>query len=515
MGKRSDVDVASRLHGDGDRAGEEDEAMTVWRGQFTQLFIGGAWADPQSARRHDVISPATEEVVATIPLASRADIDDAVAAARAAFDHGPWSNTTLEERIAVLTRLLELIRDRADDFAELVTAEIGMPISVSRSAQVGVGALLLETAIATAKRYPWQEVRRSPIASALVSREPVGVVAAIVPWNGPFSVAMLKIPPALLAGCTVVYKPSPESALDSYLLMELMEEAGVPPGVINHVPADRDESAHLVAHPGVDKVSFTGSTAAGAAIGAQCGRDFRRVTLELGGKSAAIMLDDADLESFVASTKALSFGYSGQRCNNKTRILVPRARETEVVEALVAMASSLRVGDPFDPETEVGPMITSAHRDRVEGYIRAGVKEGARIAAGGGRPDGIECGWYVEPTVFADATNDMKISREEIFGPVVSVIAYDSTQQAIELANDSPYGLSGTVYSADPRRAFEVARRLRTGTVEINGATAGFDAPLGGFKSSGIGREAAAEGFDGFVELKSYGLPGTLADQLS
>lgn len=489
--------------------------LMSWTGEFSKLFIGGEWVEPRSGQFHEVVSPSSEEVVGRVALGGEADMDAAVAAAREAFDHGPWPLMTVEERIAIMRRVLELIREHRDDIAELVTTEMGMPISVATAGQAGAGAMLLEVALEIAEDYPWQEVRSSAIGNAIVAREPVGVVAAIVPWNGPFSVAMLKMPPALLAGCTLVYKPSPESALDAYLLVELMREAGVPDGVVNLVPAEREASAYLVAHPGVDKVSFTGSTAAGSQIGAQCGKDFRRCTLELGGKSAAIMLDDADAEQFVASTKALSFGYSGQRCNNKTRLFVPRSRLDEVTAGLADMIGSLVVGDPFDPATEVGPMTTSAHRDRVERYIAAGVREGARLVVGGGRPADRDKGWYVEPTLFVDATNDMTTSREEIFGPVVSVIAYDTVDEAIDLANDTQYGLSGSVYSSDPKRAYDVARRIRTGTVEINGAVAGFHAPLGGFKASGLGREAAREGFDAYVELKSYGVPADAIDTIA
>ncbi|ALJ19301.1 aldehyde dehydrogenase [Microbacterium sp. No. 7] len=482
---------------------------------YPKLFIGGEWVTPASTRRHTVISPLTEEPIAEVALASNEDMDAAVAAARAAFDEGPWPRMPIEERIAVMERWLELITARKDEFANLITSEMGMPITVATGGQAGIGLMLLQDAIRIAREFTWMETRIAPIGNAIVSREPVGVVASVVPWNGPLSVALLKLPPALLAGCTVVYKTSPESTLDGYLLIDLLKQAGLPDGVLNLVPAAREESAYLVTHPGVDKVSFTGSTVAGATIGSEIAKDFKRLTLELGGKSAAIVLDDADVDQFVAATKGLSFGYSGQRCTNKTRLIVPRSRAEEITAKLAEMISALKVGDPFDPATEVGPMTTSQHRDRVEGYIQAGIDEGARLVVGGlGRPEGLDKGWFVKPTLFADATNDMRICQEEIFGPVVAVIAYDTVEEAIAIANDSKYGLSGSVFSADPKRAFDVARRIRTGTVEINGCTPGFHVPLGGFKSSGIGREAGPEGFSAFTELKTYGLPDGVAETL-
>lgn len=487
----------------------------VWQGRYSDLYIGGAWVAPESTNRRTVISPSTEEPVAEAPLASRSDVDRAVAAARTAFDTGPWPRMTLRERIDVLTRLRQLLAERRDEIAGLITAEMGLPITQSLGSQAGAADLLLGNALDLAPGYPWSQVRSSAMGNALVTREPVGVVAAVVPWNAPLSVAMLKLPPALLAGCTAILKPSPEAPLDSYLLMELMAEAGVPEGVINLVPADRAESEYLVTHPGVDKVSFTGSSAAGRRIASLCGTSLKRVTLELGGKSAAIILDDADLDQVTAAIKALSLRYSGQACNNKTRILVPRELEADVVERVGDMLAALVVGDPTDPGTEVGPMVTAAHRERVEGYIRSGVEQGARLVTGGGRPEALARGWYVEPTLFAGVESGMTIAQEEIFGPVLAVLAYDDVEQAVEIANDSEYGLSGAVFSGDPERALGVARQVRTGSLEINGAPAGFQAPLGGVKGSGIGREAGLEGFDAFVELKAFGLPSALAESLS
>ncbi|MCG3754001.1 aldehyde dehydrogenase [Amycolatopsis sp. Poz14] len=478
----------------------------AWQGEYERLFLGGEWVRPESTERIEVVSPFTEQVVAQVPSASRADVDRAVAAAREAFDRGPWPSMPVEERAAVLRRFEAGLADRAEDFAALITEEMGCPISQTRASQAGAARLLLQTFLELAPEYPWSTRRSSAAGEALVTREPIGVVAAVVPWNAPLSVGMLKLGPALLAGCSVVLKPSPEAPLDSYLLAELLQSAGIPPGVVNIVPADREVSEYLVTHPGVDKVSFTGSTAAGRRIAGLCGQDLRRITLELGGKSAALVLDDADLDLVVDQARTASLRYNGQACNNKTRIVVARSRERELLERLAEMARTLRVGDPADERTQIGPLVSERQRARVEHFLEAGRAEGAEAVVGGGRPGRLDRGWFVEPTVFAGVSPDMTIAQEEIFGPVLAVLAFDGEEEAVEIANNSAYGLSGSVFSADPHHALRIARRIRTGTVEINGRSAGFHAPLGGFKASGIGREAGLEGFDAFVELKSYGL---------
>jgi aldehyde dehydrogenase (NAD+) len=332
-------------------------------------------------------------------------------------------------------------------------------------------------------------------------------VAAVIPWNAPLQIAMMKLAPGLLSGCTFVLKPDPKTPLNALRLADLLTEAGVPGGVVNIVPADRDASEHLVAHPGVDKVTFTGSSTAGRRVAALCGNDLRRVTLELGGKSAAIVLDDADLGTVAESLRIGSFRNTGQVCSLKTRIVVPRPREAEFLDALTAVVASMPVGDPHDPATQLGPLVSAAQRDRVEGYLAAGKADGARVVVGGGRPSGFETGYFVEPTIFAGVTPSMTIAQEEIFGPVVSVLTYDTVDEAVAIANDSVYGLNGSVFTADPDRGMGVAARMRTGTVELDGSPAGFYAPFGGFKSSGIGREAGLEGFDAYVETKSIGLP--------
>ena len=480
-----------------------------------RLFIGGDWVAPSSDEKIEVISPSTEEVVARVPSASRADVDAAVAAARQAFDSGPWPQTTLAQRVAVLQRLRDSLVEHREMFADLLTEEMGCPITQSRTAQADVARVILESYLELVARYPLSTVRPSSSGTALVTREPVGVVAAIVPWNVPQAITMHKLAPALLTGCTLVLKPAPETPLDAFLLADLLKAAGVPDGVVNVVPADRDVSEYLVTHPGVDKVAFTGSTAAGRRVAALCGQDLRRVTLELGGKSAAVILDDADLDATVESLRMGSFRNSGQVCSLKTRLVVSRRREDELLDRLTALVRSMPVGDPMDPATQIGPMATARQRQRVEEYIAIGREEGAQAVLGGGRPAGLDRGWFVEPTIFSKVDPSMRIAQEEIFGPVLAVMTYDDEEEAVAIANDSRYGLNGSVFTSDVEHGFEVARRMRTGTVELNGNPAGWHAPFGGFKDSGIGREAGLEGFDNYVETKAIGLPPELVERFS
>ncbi|MEJ2870434.1 aldehyde dehydrogenase [Actinomycetospora sp. OC33-EN08] len=465
---------------------------------------------PQGADTLPVTSPFTGEVIARVPSATTGDVDAAVDAARHAFDHGDWPRTSLADRMAVLARVSELLGKQTDEIAMVVTSEMGCPITLSRSMQAAGPKVLLDSFLELAPEYPWRSERVAATGRGLVVREPVGVVAAVVPWNAPLLISIMKLAPALLAGCTVVLKPAPETPLDAYLLAGLLEEAGLPDGVVNVVPADREVSEHLVTHSGVDKVAFTGSTAAGRRIASLCGQDLKRVTLELGGKSAAVVLDDADMATAAESLRIGSFRNSGQVCSLKTRIVVPRSRHDEFLEAFTAVVSSMPVGDPMDDATQIGPLVSARQRERVEGYIASGREQGAQITLGGGRPGGFDSGFFVEPTVFTGVTSDMRIAQEEIFGPVVGILAYDDEDEAVAIANDSSYGLNGSVFTADPQRGVAVARRLRTGTVEINGNPVGFHSPIGGFKSSGIGREAGPEGFDSYVELKSIGLPRDL-----
>jgi aldehyde dehydrogenase (NAD+) len=487
----------------------------VWQGNYEKLFIGGRWVDPASDEKITVISPFSERMVAWVPAGSRADIDCAVAAARDAFDRGPWPRAPLSERIDILRRVSRRLAEQQEEVASTVTEEMGCPITLSRRMQAANPRLMLDSFLELAPQYGWSSVRRSNTGQALVTREPVGVVAAVIPWNAPLSAAMIKTAPALLAGCTVVLKPSPEAPLSSYIFAEMLQDAGLPEGVVNVVPTDRDVSEYLVAHRDVDKVSFTGSTAAGRRIASLCGQDLRRVTLELGGKSAALILDDADLDAAIEHIRTLSLRNSGQVCSNKTRIVVSRAREAELKDRLVALLEVMPVGDPADAVTQIGPLVSESQRERVEGYIKCGREEGAKVLVGGGRPANLHHGWFVEPTIFTDVEPSMRIEQEEIFGPVLTVLTFGGEDEAVAIANNSSYGLSGSVFAADAEHALSVARRIRTGTVEVNGNPAGFHAPSGGFKSSGIGRELGPEGFDAYVELKSYGLPSALADALT
>ena len=383
-----------------------------------------------------------------------------------------------------------------------------MPISLSGGANGQFPAALLGYYAKLITTIPIEEIRASATGHTIVRREPVGVVAAIVPWNYPQALAAFKLAPALAAGCTVVLKASPETALDALVFAQAAEAAGLPAGVLNVVPGAVDAGAHLVSHPGVDKVSFTGSTAVGRIIGEVCGRMLRPVTLELGGKSAAIILDDADLGATMRGLRNVSFLNNGQTCFLGSRILAPRVRYDEVVEALVELVKGLNVGDPLDDATDIGPVVSSRQRDRVLGYIEAANTSGARLVAGGGIPRNQPRGWFVAPTVFADVDNSDRIAQEEIFGPVLAVIPYDSDEQAIALANDSEFGLAGTVWSTDTDRATEVAREVRTGTVGINDYQLDINAPFGGVKASGIGRELGPEGLEEFFALKSIYHPG-------
>ena len=462
---------------------------------------------PATAATIEVVSPHSEEVVGRVPEAKEADIDRAVAAARAAFDRGPWPWLDAAERAEAMARLLAALHRRSETMAITITTEMGSPISFSNIGQVMAAHMVFDTYVSLARTYAFEQLRPGRLGPALVRREPVGVVAAIVPWNVPLFATLLKLGPALAAGATIVIKPAPETPLDAVLLAEAILEAEIPAGVINLVPAGREVGEFLVTHPGIDKVSFTGSTAAGRRVAALCGERLRRVTLELGGKSAAIVCDDADLNATIPGLLPAAVMNNGQACVAQTRVLAPRRRYRDVVDALAAAVGALDVGDPMDPGTIIGPLVAERQRDRVEGYIRLGREEGARVVAGGGRPAGLRTGWYVEPTVFADVDNGMRIAREEIFGPVVAVIPYEDEADAVRIANDSDFGLSGSVWTADNDRGLDIARRVRTGTYTINGFAMEFGAPFGGFKCSGIGRELGPEGLEAYLEPKTINLP--------
>ena len=475
---------------------------------YDRLYIGGEWVAPSSSSVIDVFSPATEELVGRVPEAQVADIDRAVAAARDAFDNGPWPRMTPAERGAVLAKVAEAIRNDMQGIAELITNEMGSPVSWGLMAQVLAPTMILDYYAGLGSTFAFDTVKDGLLGPVLVAKEPVGVVAAITPWTVPLFLAVAKLSPALLSGSTVVFKPAPETPLDANLLAELLEDAGLPKGVLSVVPAGREVGEHLVNHPGVDKVSFTGSSVAGRKIGAACGANLKRVSLELGGKSAAILLGDVDLAEALPLVMPNAIMNNGEACISLTRILAPRDRYTEITEALVEAVRALTVGDPLDAATEVGPLVAERQRDRVEGYIRIGQEEGAKVAIGGGRPEGIDKGWFVEPTVFVDVDNSMRIAQEEIFGPVLSVIPFDDEADAVRIANDSEYGLCGGVFTGDTERGISVARQIRTGTYMVNsGIPIDFSSPFGGYKASGVGREFGEDGLELFLEKKTINLP--------
>jgi acyl-CoA reductase-like NAD-dependent aldehyde dehydrogenase len=470
-----------------------------------KLFIGGEWISPRGSGRITAIGASTEEPIGSVPEGTDADIDAAVAAARAAFDDpAGWWSWSAQERADAMERLAAALESRGEETARRVSMQNGMPISLALASEAIYPAVLARFYAALARELPMQEERQGMLGGTiLVSRKPVGVVGAIVPWNFPQSLAMFKLAPLLAAGCTVVIKPSPETVLDSLLLAEAIAEAGLPPGVVNIVPAGREVGAYLVEHPGVDKVAFTGSTAAGRSIARRCGELLRPVTLELGGKSAAILLDDADLSQAGEALFAATLLNNGQTCYLGTRVLAPRSRYEEMLAVFSGLADALQVGDALDPDTQIGPLASARQRERVESYIAKGRAEGARVVAGGGRPEAMERGWFVQPTVFADVDNTHAIAREEIFGPVLSVISYDGVEQAIAIANDSEYGLGGSVWTSDPEHGAEVATRVQTGSIGVNHYALDPAAPFGGVKASGLGRELGPEGIAAYVQLQS------------
>lgn len=470
------------------------------------FFIGGQWTKPATEARIDVIGANTGVSIGSVPDGAEADMDAAVKAARAALDGG-WRDSTPAERATVINKFADAIAKRADRLTRAVSMQNGMPMQLATALEGEYVVGTLKYYAALAEGLQLEERRPSPMGfDTIVRKVPVGVVGGIVPWNYPVVLSITKIAPALATGCTIVLKPSPGTVLDCYIVAEAAEEAGVPPGVINWVPGGREVGAYLVSHPGIDKVAFTGSTAAGRKIGEVCGRILRPVSLELGGKSAGIVLDDVNVEQALEGMAFAMWGNNGQTCALSTRVLVPASRYDEFVDAIAGMAKSLKVGNSLDMETQIGPLASKEHRDRVEGYIAKGKNEG-RCVAGGGRPKDAGDGWFVEPTVFADVDNNATIAREEIFGPVLSLIKYTDEDDAVRIANDSEYGLGGTVFSSDSQRAQNVARRVQTGTIGVNGYMIDMASPFGGIKASGLGREFGPESLGAYQQLQSMYLP--------
>jgi betaine-aldehyde dehydrogenase len=472
------------------------------------LYVGGEWVAPSGTNTIEVVSPTTEQVIARVPEAAEADVDRAVEAATAALA-GPYPQLGPDERADCIVNLSQAIQARSQELADVITAEMGSPSSWALMGQVFSSSMVLDGWAELTRTFPFEELRPGALGPVLVRKEPVGVSAGIIPWNVPLFIVALKLGAALAAGAPMILKPSPETPLDGYILGELLDEIELPKGMVSILPAGREVGEYLVRHPGVDKVGFTGSTAAGRKVGAICGEMLKRCTLELGGKSAAIILDDVDLESAMPLLMGTALMNNGEACIAQTRILASRTRYDEVVDALADAVRATTVGDPTDPSVAVGPLVAERQRERVLGYIDKGRAEGARLAVGGGRPAGLDRGWFVEPTLFVDVDNGMTIAQEEIFGPVLAVLPYDDPDDAVRIANDSDYGLSGSVWTSDVEAGIDVARRVRTGTYGINQfGTLDMRNPFGGFKSSGVGRELGPEGLSAYLETKSIVLPG-------
>jgi aldehyde dehydrogenase (NAD+) len=463
------------------------------------FYIDGRWAAPARPNALDVINPADEEAYARISLGSKADVDQAVAAARRAFDS--WSRSTRGERIALLRKIVEIYQKRYAEMVEIISREMGAPLALSRSAQAAIGLAHFNEMIRILEDFRFEHVE----GTTAILYEPVGVCGLITPWNWPINQITCKVAPALAAGCTMVLKPSEIAPMSGLLFAEILDEAGVPPGVFNLVNGDGPTvGAAMSAHPGIDMMSFTGSTRAGIAVAKAAADTVKRVTQELGGKSANIILDDADLKKAVVQGVRNCFSNTGQSCNAPSRMFVPKAKQDEAIAFAKSAAESVHVGDPFAEGTTMGPVVSEVQFDKIQRLIQKGIEEGATLVTGGpGRPEGLNRGYYVRPTVFANVRNDMTIAREEIFGPVLSMIPYETEADAIRMANDTPYGLSGYVQSGSLEHARKVARELRAGNVHVNGAGTDMKAPFGGYKQSGNGREWGIFGFQEFLEVKA------------
>jgi aldehyde dehydrogenase (NAD+) len=466
---------------------------------YRQFYIDGKWVDPIHALDFSVINPATEEPLATISLGSAADVDRAVAAAKRAFES--YSETTVDDRLQFLRRVIDVYQDRIEEMADTISQEMGSPVRLSRAAQAPAGLAHLTEIVKVLGQFQFEEVR----GSTLMRKEPIGVCGLITPWNWPMNQIVCKVAPALAAGCTMVLKPSELAPVSACLFAQILHDGGLPPGVFNLVNGEGPTvGAAIASHPDVAMVSFTGSTRAGVAVASAAAPTVKRVTQELGGKSSNIILDDADLANAVKEGVQTCFRNSGQSCNAPTRMLVPRSKMAEAVKVSEMVVQATQVGDPFKEGTHIGPLSSKAQFEKVQRLISKGIEEGARLVAGGlGRPDGFTKGYFVKPTVFADVRNDMTIAREEIFGPVLCIIAYENEDDAVRIANDTLYGLSGFVTAGDVEHARRVAKRIRAGNVHINGARVDFGSCFGGYKQSGNGREWGEAGLEEFLELKA------------
>jgi len=463
------------------------------------LYIDGSWVDSTDEGSIEVINPANEEIIGSVPVGSAADVEAAVAAAKAAFPE--WSKTSVEDRVDYLNKLSLAIKERTEELTELITSEVGTPINYCRGAMVGTPRVVSRSYAKILENFDWEEEVRN----SLIVKEPIGVVGMITPWNYPLHQIIGKVAPAIAAGCTMVVKPSKEAPLNSFILADIIHDIGLPAGVFNLVSGHgREIGEVLSSHPDVDMVSFTGSTGAGVRVSELAAPGVKRVTLELGGKSANIILEDADIAKAASASIHACFGNSGQECSALTRLLVPVSKKQEVIDVISSKIEKYSVGDPMDESKRCGPMVSSKQQESVSSYIATGIEEGATLVAGGlGMPEGLDKGYFVRPTVFSDVTPEMTIFREEIFGPVLSITTYSSEEEAIELANDSEYGLSGGVWSGDEDRAMLVARQMRTGQVSINGGPFNISAPFGGYKLSGNGRELGVHGLEEFLEIKA------------
>ena len=463
------------------------------------LYIDGSWVDSTGEGSIEVINPANEEIIGSVPVGSAADVEAAVAAAKAAFPE--WSKASVEDRVDYLNKLSLAIKERTEELTELITSEVGTPINYCRGAMVGTPRVVSRSYAKILENFDWEEEVRN----SLIVKEPIGVVGMITPWNYPLHQIIGKVAPAIAAGCTMVVKPSKEAPLNSFILADIIHDIGLPAGVFNLVSGHgREIGEVLSSHPDVDMVSFTGSTGAGVRVSELAAPGVKRVTLELGGKSANIILDDADIAKAASASIHACFGNSGQECSALTRLLVPVSKKQEVIDVISSKIEKYSVGNPMDESKRCGPMVSSKQQESVSSYIATGIEEGATLVAGGlGMPEGLDKGYFVRPTVFSDVTPEMTIFREEIFGPVLSITTYSTEQEAIELANDSEYGLSGGVWSGDEDRAMLVARQMRTGQVSINGGPFNISAPFGGYKLSGNGRELGVHGLEEFLEIKA------------